>query len=168
MALASPIRRIEIFDSGVPRWELAGQAAVFGSWIAVTAIGAYLTPDTHGHGTHQQLGLPPCPSTLLFSRPCPGCGLTTSWSAFIHGDFAFAFHAHALGPLSYLIFTLVAFAGGYGWLMGKRLRTYTPTCNRLVVAFIVGFIFYGALRFATTPNFATPYERQAAAFMIGR
>src|SRR5438270_12571671 len=91
-----------LYESAEPRKRLSGQLMFFGVWLAITGFGAYLHPDPSGHGTHTQLGLPPCPSVLLFNRPCPGCGLTTSFTAFIHGDLASAFHAHPLGPLLYV------------------------------------------------------------------
>src|ERR1700733_6946613 len=90
-------------------------------WVACTAIGLYLKPDAHGHGTHQQLGLPPCPSVLLFDRPCPGCGLTTSWTRFLHGDIVGAFSAHPLGVPMFLGFTFVALGALYGNFKGQRL-----------------------------------------------
>ncbi len=164
MALASPIKRWQVFEADVPRTQLWTQLGTFGLCSAVTVIAAVLKPAAHGHGTHQQLGLPPCPSALIFSRPCPGCGLTKSWSALIHGDLPFAFHAHALGPLLYLIFTALALGGIYGFASGQRLRTDSHWFNRLTMIFVVGFIAYGAVRFAFTPNFSTPFERQIMSF----
>lgn len=131
----------------------------FGAWVGVTAIAAYLKPDVHGHGTHQQLGLPPCPSVLLFDRPCPGCGMTTSWTAFVHGDFATAFHAHPLGPATYLIFTLIAWSILVASLRGYRLVSEGAAFNRMLIAVCVIFIGFGAFRMATTPHYATTRER---------
>ena len=39
-----------------------------------------LQPAREGLGTHQQLGLPPCTFRVLFDRPCPSCGMSTSWA----------------------------------------------------------------------------------------
>lgn len=50
-------------------------------------VARFLTPDPRGLGTHQQLGLPPCSMRVLFDLPCPGCGMTTSWSLFSRGNF---------------------------------------------------------------------------------
>ena len=50
-------------------------------------VARFLTPDPRGLGTHQQLGLPPCSMRVLFNLPCPGCGMTTSWSLFSRGNF---------------------------------------------------------------------------------
>ncbi|AIE87414.1 hypothetical protein OP10G_4046 [Fimbriimonas ginsengisoli Gsoil 348] len=130
----------------------------------MTVIAALLHPDKHGHGTHQQLGLPPCPSVLLFDRPCPGCGLTTSWTALMHGDFAHAFAAHPLGPLLYLAFTISAFLCLYGWRKGLLLETDTPSFNwRFGVALTI-FLGFGFFRMATTPHFASPQERFMVSF----
>lgn len=128
----------------------SGQLLWFGVWLAITSIGIYLRPDPLGHGTHQQLGLPPCPSVLFFDRPCPGCGLTTSWSALLHGNFSLAFHAHPFGPLLYFFFTLGAFLALYGWRTKQLLLTETDKFTRY---FLVGFsIFFcfGLYRMGTT------------------
>src|SRR5687767_5754572 len=104
---------------------LSGQLIVTGLWLAVTAFGVFLSPSPHGHGTHQQLGLPPCPSVLLFDKPCPGCGLTTSWTATIHGRLTEAFQAHPLGPILYVTFTVFAIVNL--WAFFKRYRVDTSS-----------------------------------------
>ena len=55
---------------------------------AVLTVAANLQPAEAGMGTHQQLGLAPCffPENLGF--PCPACGMTTSWSYLMNGEFA--------------------------------------------------------------------------------
>lgn len=52
--------------------------------LLVTA--GQLEPSPNGMGTHQQLGLPPCTMRMLAGIRCPGCGMTTSWSHFMHGQ----------------------------------------------------------------------------------
>lgn len=42
--------------------------------------------DADGHGTHQQLGLPPCGWVIAFDAPCPTCGMTTSFAHAAAGD----------------------------------------------------------------------------------
>lgn len=37
-----------------------------------------------------------CPFYRLFSIPCPGCGLTRAWLAFLRGDISAAFEFHRL------------------------------------------------------------------------
>lgn len=54
--------------------------------IVLLAIALNLEPSPQGLGTHQQLGLPPCSMRVMFGIRCPGCGMTTSWSHFMHGN----------------------------------------------------------------------------------
>jgi len=147
-----------LLESGHTKDTLKSQLGWFGFWFCITFIGATLRPDASGHGTHQQLGLPPCPSVLIFDRPCPGCGLTTSWTAFIHGDLHTALHAHPLGPALYILFTVSAFMALFGYLRGYRFATDTPTFNRIMAVVVTVFLTYGAYRMATTPNFGTVAE----------
>jgi len=133
--------------------------AVVGIWLGVVGVGSVVTPSGHGHGTHQRLGLPPCPSVLLFDRPCPGCGLTTSWSALLHGDFALAFRAHALGPLFFALFTLAAGLSAWGVWRVQRIRFNERPLHQLTVAAVVLLISFGAFRFAMTPHFGVGVER---------
>lgn len=137
---------------------LRGQLIVTYLWAAITGFGIYMTPDPHGHGTHQQLGLPPCPSVLFFSKPCPGCGLTTSWTATIHGHFAEAFRAHPLGPILYLLFTYIALVSLWGFFKGKYVSTAGPKWAWGIMIGAVIFFGYGAIRFATSHDYASSTE----------
>lgn len=151
------------YEHRAPRRAKMSQALVFSGWLAVTVIGAILTPDSSLHGTHQQLGLPPCPSVMLFDRPCPGCGLTTSWTALIHGNLPMALHAHVFGPMLYFAYTMVALMSLVGLVRGWRLRTearWFQAVSTVVLALVVS---YGAIRFATTPHYATSWERSILA-----
>lgn len=131
-------------------------------WLTITVIAALLHPSADGHGTHQQLGLPPCPSVLLFDRPCPGCGLTTSWTAFVHGSISQSFRAHPLGPISYALYTLTAIWGILGVAKGVRLRTESNEWTRVISVGVSILIGFGLIRMAITPHYAAGYERQMA------
>lgn len=144
-----------LFEPAQNRKQLSGQLIFFLTWLAITGFGIFLHASPTGHGTHEELGLPPCPSVLLFNRPCPGCGLTTSWTAFIHGNFAFAFHAHPLGPPLYILFTLGAWLAFRGWLTKGRLLVDTPQVNRALMIGVVIFICFGLVRMALTPHYRT-------------
>jgi hypothetical protein len=76
------------------RWGLVVVGAIL---AGVFALAVWLTPDPRGFGTHQRLGLPPCTMILLFDRPCPGCGMTTSFAHFVRGQFADAVRANPAG-----------------------------------------------------------------------
>jgi hypothetical protein len=140
------------------RRELAGSLVLSFAWIAVTTVGLMLSPDEHGHGTHQRLGLPPCPSVVLFDRPCPGCGLTTSWTALLHGDLALSFHAHALGPFLYVGYTIFAWMTFWFWFKRRRWRD-ARWINPAMVSLFSVFLGYGLVRMAATPHYAMARER---------
>lgn len=137
------------------RW---ANAIWFMVWLAVTALGLYLQPHHDGHGTHQSLGLPPCPSVLFLGRPCPGCGMTTSWTALLHGDLPASFAAHPLGPITYLLFTAGSLISAGASLRGLRWNTETPQFNRGLLVVMVIFLGFGILRMATVTNYRTPVE----------
>ena len=124
------------------------------AWAFCTGVGLFLHPDKHGHGTHQQLGLPPCPSVLLFDRPCPGCGLTTSWTSFLHGNFITAFKCHPLGVPMYLGFTFVALGSLYGNFIGQRLMIDSKWANKIFIGFVTVFFIFGAIRMMVTPGYS--------------
>ncbi|MCC7535331.1 MAG: DUF2752 domain-containing protein [Deltaproteobacteria bacterium] len=79
-------------------WAVLGLGA-----LTVVVIAAILHPSTEGHGTHTQLGLPPCGFLVVTGYPCPGCGLTTSFSAMAHFDPVLAAFANPFGVLLFLV-----------------------------------------------------------------
>lgn len=161
--VAAP-RGLYTFYSVDSRKGLRGQLMWFLLWAGVTAFAAVLNPDPHLHGTHQQLGLPPCPSVIFFHRPCPGCGLTTSFTAFVHGHWAQAFEAHAFGPILYLLFTVTALVCGWNWLKRIRFDTDTKAFNLALGTLVGVFLAYGAIRFALMQNYRPyPAYRNATA-----
>lgn len=62
-------------------------------------LAAALEPDSRGYGTHQRLGLPECSFQMLFARPCPGCGMTTSFAYFVRGQWRQSLGANPAGWL---------------------------------------------------------------------
>lgn len=76
--------------------------------LAVFVAAAVLDPyDAAGrprsHGTHHQLGLPPCTLKTLTGIGCPACGMTTSFALLLHGDPAAAWQANWAGCLVALL-----------------------------------------------------------------
>ena len=71
--------------------------------ITVVALAAFLTPNPAGHGTHTQLGLPPCGFLVITGFPCPGCGLTTCFSYMAHFDPIGAAFANPFGVMLFLV-----------------------------------------------------------------
>jgi hypothetical protein len=69
---------------------------------AVVVTAALLTPNPAGHGTHTQLGLPPCGFLVFTGYPCPGCGLTTSFSYMVRANLFGAWTANPFGIVLFL------------------------------------------------------------------
>ena len=155
-----------LFEPITDRREASTQLIWFGAWVGVTSFAIYLSPSHAGHGTHEQLGLPPCPSVLMFDRPCPGCGLTTSWTAFVHGDWGLAFHAHPLGPVLYMLFTIGAIAGFGAWVRGNRLDLSAPWIQKGTTILLFIFVAFGLIRMLVSPGISTPQEKLVRSAII--
>ena len=80
-------------------------------------VAGILKPDRRGHGTHRQLGLPPCTVVVLFGQRCPTCGMTTAWSHLVRGQVLEAFRANVGGA----ILALVDLAA-VPWLLWSAIR----------------------------------------------
>lgn len=134
--------------SGWARWSYA--LLLLGVLVMV-AVGLYLTPDPAGHGTHQQLGLPPCTIYYLTGRPCPSCGLTTSVSAILHGQFGLAWRANPMGYGIVAAATAIAFNSLFALLWGRSVRIENTRFTLLLLALLALWLLHGAVRFALHP-----------------
>jgi hypothetical protein len=85
--------------------------------LGLLAIAAVLRPSPLGHGTHEQLGLPPCTFLTLFHRPCPTCGMTTAWAYLMRGEWLDACRVNAGGALLGVLAMVAA-----PWLLGSAIR----------------------------------------------
>jgi hypothetical protein len=97
-----------------------------------TAAGAVwllgrVTPDARGHGTHEQLGLPPC-GWAMQGYPCPTCGATTAACEVVHGHLLRAFAAHPFGAAVAIAGLLAALFALYCLL---RRRSFLDVVGRL-------------------------------------
>ena len=67
--------------------------------VVVLVLARRLDPDPRGWGTHTQLGLPPCAFMASTGRPCPTCGMTTSFAWFTRGHLVDSWRANPAGSL---------------------------------------------------------------------
>lgn len=139
------------FNPPTSRKRLGGHFAWFLLWAFVTATGLWMHADPSGHGTHQQIGLPPCPSVFLFGRLCPGCGLTTSFTAMLHGQFNVAWRANPFGVIGYPLFTLSAWACLWGFVKERKFNTDSRAAQWVIGGFAVAYILFGVYRVASLP-----------------
>ena len=84
--------------------------------------GAYVLNDDGSKSaktmeTHRQLGLPRCNMVELTGRPCPACGMTTSFALLTHGDVLNSLKANWVGTL--LCATIIVFTP---WLLISAWR----------------------------------------------
>ena len=113
---------------GVTRALLIAWALFLLSGFVVARV---LKPDPRGFGTHQQLDLPECFFRLMFSRPCPGCGMTTCFSHFVRGEFVAAARANPAGILLAILcvvmipWSLLSAARGHLWLVDEPMSLLT-------------------------------------------
>jgi hypothetical protein len=67
------------------------------SFLVIIILSVELIPSDDGFGTHCQLGLPACGFLTVTGYPCPSCGLTTSFSHFVRGDWLDAIRTQPFG-----------------------------------------------------------------------
>lgn len=99
--------------------------------LAVLVVASGLNPDARGVGTHEQLrwgaghGLTRCTWLAVFGRPCPTCGMTTSFAHAANVDFPASFRAQPMGALlaiaSAVLFWICAHVAATGSMIGDAL-----------------------------------------------
>jgi hypothetical protein len=110
--------------------------------VVLVVLGTLVTPSASGHGTHTQLGLPPCLSMEWLGMPCPGCGVTTATALAAHGRLVDAFRNQPLGLVAaallalYPLWAIVQLARGRDLAEAvKRIdpRLWVPTTIVLIL-----------------------------------
>jgi len=88
---------------------------------AVLVTAWLLTARSGGYGTHEQLGLSACGSMMVHGVPCPTCGLTTSVTAAVHGDFAASVRANVFGLVLFAAVVAAAVIGTLQAVTGRNM-----------------------------------------------
>lgn len=71
--------------------------------VLILVVARILHPSPRGLGTHEQLGLPPCPFLLITGIPCPSCGLTTSFALAARFEFFSSFTTQPFGLIAFFL-----------------------------------------------------------------
>lgn len=122
--------------------------------IALVAVAAVLTAvfaaafrihpyDEDGRpltmASHTQLGMPACNFVVLAGKPCPSCGMTTSFALLVRGEVLASLRANWVGTMICVLWatTLVWATASAVW--GKMLFV-PPGRGELVFTVIVGMV----------------------------
>jgi hypothetical protein len=131
-------------DTRITRFVRTGLLVIAGVLAAIFAIAFCLNPyDEDGTprrmATHTQLGMPPCNFVLLTGKPCPACGMTTSFALLVRGDVSSSLQANWAGTLIAVLWALTmvwAVAGG----IAGRLFFIPPGRGELILTIVVGIV----------------------------
>jgi hypothetical protein len=118
------------------RFRLLATAASI-ALVFLLAVARSLEPDPRGHGTHEQLGLPPCSFIVLYGRPCPACGMTTAWAWVVRGRLDAAVCANTTGTILCILALIAA-----PWLVASAVngRWFLWKPGSWVVLTLLGFV----------------------------
>jgi hypothetical protein len=98
-----------------------GGAAVSLASLGVLLAAAWVRPAAEGHGTHTQLGLPPCGWAMVSGSPCPTCGMTTAFAHAVRGELGEAFLCQPMGLLLAMGTAATFWAGLHIAMTGSRV-----------------------------------------------
>ena len=88
-------------------------AAIAAACLAVLITAAVLAPSPSGVGTHTALGLQPCQFLARTGLPCPGCGMTTSFSWFARGNIEASLYVQPMGMVLAILCAATFWAAAY-------------------------------------------------------
>jgi hypothetical protein len=119
---------------------IAIAVALTGVFVAAFRIHPY---DEDGKprtmSTHTQLGMPPCNFVVMTGKPCPSCGMTTSFALLVRGDLVASARANWVGSVICVLWALMLVWALASGLRGKALFV-PPGRGELVFTVIVGVV----------------------------
>jgi hypothetical protein len=108
--------------------------------VAVLVTAVFITPAPKGMGTHLQLGFKRCDFLRTTGLPCPSCGMTTSFSHFVRGNWLGSFYIQPMGFVLALGCGGMFWAGLYMFFTGSPLHRLSRQVPSLVlIPTILGF-----------------------------
>jgi len=94
-------------------------AAVFATAFWLNPYNPDGTPRTMA--THTQLGMPPCNFVVMTGKPCPACGMTTSFALLVRGDVSASLQANWAGTLLAVLWAVTMVWAVASGLTGRPL-----------------------------------------------
>lgn len=101
--------------------ERAAAAVVCAACLGVLLLASWLRPDSAGHGTHEQLGLPRCGWVVATGRPCPTCGMTTAFAEAADGDLLGSARVQPFGAILAVLTAAAVWASLHQAVLGSRI-----------------------------------------------
>jgi len=153
LQIPEKIRQLFLIEKVNVRKHLLQELLVLSVLVGILVMSFVLTPRASGIGTHTRLGLPPCSFYKLTGMPCPGCGLTTSFSYMARLHIVSAFQAHPFGPVFFtallciLVHHIILLFSGYSITFNISVRAEAITFLTLFIIFIVFSIGRGLYYF---------------------
>jgi hypothetical protein len=117
---------------------------VSGGSLALLIVAATLRADPAGHGTHRQLGLPPCGWVVMYGKPCPSCGMTTAFAHAASGNLWESVQAQPFAGVLALGCACAVWVGGHAAATGSRAVTALAPLLRPRTAVLAGTLWGAA------------------------
>ena len=125
----------------------SGYFLLFAAFPVILFLASLVKPGSGSRG----LGLPPCGFYTIFHKPCPSCGMTTSFSLVMHGRFAEAAKAQPAGIFLFLT-TLFVWGTLPYWYFAKKKKLLDlldlPFLLPVLIANLVVIMTVWAIRLA--------------------
>ena len=138
-------RRTEPARLGVRGRLLALGVALAG--LALLLVAAYVQPNPAGVGSHtSSLGLQPCQFLKTTGMPCPGCGMTTSFSWFVRGNIVASAYVQPMGSMLAALTGCCVWVGSYIAFTGRpvyRLFRLVPGRYYFLPLLALGVLAWG-------------------------
>jgi hypothetical protein len=152
-AVAAPSRS-PIAHSLLPLRVLAAGVALL--CLTPLVLAAFLTPAAAGHGTHAQLGMPPCGWAMYFNKPCVTCGMTTAFAHAVKLQLWDAWIAQPMGLALAVLCGLGFWASAHTACTGSALLAMVArgiASRRMVILLVVATAGAWAWKWSTWTGF---------------
>ena len=114
--------------------------AVAAAALSVLILAALLPPSPEGMGTHRAMGFASCQFVNTSGLPCFTCGMTTSFSWFVRGNWLASLYVQPMGFVLAVASGAIFWAGVYIALTGRPIhRLVSQLPGVWVVTGAVGF-----------------------------
>lgn len=117
---------------------------IAGALVCVFGVAFWINPyepdgTPRTMSTHTQLGVPPCNFVVMTGKPCPACGMTTSFALLVRGDVGASLRANWAGTLIAVLWALTTVWALASGIRGRMLLI-RPGKGEIVLTVTVGVV----------------------------